>query len=225
MTERLMRVKYNNEWSDEHMLNGGSPQGALLSIIIFCIYTIGVGMKMPLNISNEPNDYPIMPMEQEIRQDNTIRLKYVDDTTLAVKLQLDKLFELKEAMETGTSIPEYFFEEKAPRELTEFQMSSDQNTLHEMIDDVAKFVHLNQMKINTKKSKTMLFNNSQVDGYLKYSIEGHELEMTEEMKVIGFLLQSNSKVSSQVDYMLKRAMPNAKSFFPQKTNDEWCIKK
>ena len=202
-----MRVKYNNEWSDEHMLNGGSPQGALLSIIIFCIYTIGVGMKMPLNISNEPNDYPIMPMEQEIRQDNTIRLKYVDDTTLAVKLQLDKLFELKEAMETGTSIPEYFFEEKAPRELTEFQMSSDRNTLHEMIDDVAKFVHLNQMKINTKKSKTMLFNDSQVDGYLKYSIEGHELEMTEEMKVIGFLLQSNSKVSSQVDYMLKRAMP------------------
>ena len=84
-----------------------------------------------------------MPMEQEIRQDNTIRLKYVDDTTLAVKLQLDKLFELKEAMETGISIPEYFFEEKAPRELTEFQMSSDRNTLHEMIDDVAKFVHLN----------------------------------------------------------------------------------
>ena len=61
-----MRVKYNNEWSDEHKLNGGSPQGALLSIIIFCIYTIGVGMKMPPNISNEPSDYPIMPMEQEI---------------------------------------------------------------------------------------------------------------------------------------------------------------
>ena len=90
----------------------------------------------------------------EIRQDKTIRLKYVDDTTLAVKLQLDKLFELKEAMEIGSSIPEYFFDEKTPRELTEFQMSDDRNPLHEMIDDVAKFVHLNQMKINTKKSKT-----------------------------------------------------------------------
>ena len=42
MTERLMRVKYNNEWSDEHMLNGGSPQGALLSIIIFCIWVDSV---------------------------------------------------------------------------------------------------------------------------------------------------------------------------------------
>ena len=46
LTKRKMRVRYNGVYSSERDLPGGSPQGRLLSIIIFCLYTAGCGMKM-----------------------------------------------------------------------------------------------------------------------------------------------------------------------------------
>ena len=84
LTKRMMRVRYNGQYSKLKELPGGAPQGGLLSIIIFCLYTAGNGMKLSeLLKASCKDEYACMPMNQPMRTDRAIRLKYVDDTTLA----------------------------------------------------------------------------------------------------------------------------------------------
>ena len=137
-------------------LPGGAPQGGLLSTIIFCLYTAGDGMKMSdLLKASTPEEYACMPMEQPMRTERTIRLKYVDYKTLAAKIALTELLRLKDE----EIIPSYFFEERKKRELTEWEMSDNRNDMYEMIEDMETFVRLSRMKLNAEKTKVMFFNN------------------------------------------------------------------
>jgi hypothetical protein len=194
----------------EQALPGGSPQGGLLSIIIFCIYTSGCGMSMSEDIKESlPQDFPKMPYNQPMRTDSQIRLKYIDDTSLAAKLALEELFVLKEKY----ILPEFLFEDKTDRELTDWEMSKSRNTLHEMIEDVETFAHINFMKINEGKTKIMLFNNKKKDGVLHYHSkdkpppECDPLEHVDVMKILGFQFQADMKVSEQVKQMLTKGIP------------------
>jgi hypothetical protein len=48
----------------------------------------------------------------------------------------------------------------------------------------------------------MLFNNKKTDGMVTYQSNGKTLEMTDNMKILGFQFQSDMKVSGQVQNML-----------------------
>jgi hypothetical protein len=151
MTNRRMRVKYNGTMSDEQPLSGGSPQGSLLSVIVFCIYTSGCGMKLENQIKEAtPGDYHQMPFNQPMRNENKIRLKYIDDTSMAAKIALEQLFQLKYERD----VPEFLFDTEHwdgtanARKFTNFEMTEERNGVHEMIDDVNCFVKLNFMKVN-----------------------------------------------------------------------------
>ena len=69
--------------------------------------------------------------------------KYVDDTSLVAKLALSQLLKLKEE----TLIPPYLFENLTARQTTGYEMTSNRNTLHDMIEDLEGFVHQNYMKV------------------------------------------------------------------------------
>jgi hypothetical protein len=205
MTNRRMKVKYNETMSDEQPLPGGSPQGSLLSVIIFCIYTSGCGMKLENQIKEAtPGDYHQMPFNQPMRNENQIRLKYIDDTSMAAKIALEQLFQLKYERD----VPEFLFDTEHwdgtanVRKFTNFEMTEERNAVHEMIDDVNCFVKLNFMKVNETKTKIMLFNNKKTDGLVTYQSNGKTLEMTDNMKILGFQFQSDMKVSGQVQNML-----------------------
>jgi len=199
MSNKRMRVRHNGEFSDEQPLPGGSPQGGLLSIIIFCIYTSGCGMSLDEETKKtNSEDFPPMPLDQKMRTNHTIRAKYVDDTSIAVKLHLSQLLQLKE----GTIIPEYLFEDKTKRELTEYEMTETRNSLHDMIEEVDAFVNQNYMKVNEDKSKILFFNNKKRDGTLYYKFKGKSLEQVETMKVLGFQLQSNLKINEHIKMIL-----------------------
>ena len=85
-----MRVKHNGKMSTEYSLPGGAPQGGLLSIIIFCIYTSGCGMPVENNLASlDKMSFPEMPMNFPMRTEDEVRTKFVDDTSIAAKLKLD----------------------------------------------------------------------------------------------------------------------------------------
>ena len=198
MTGRVMKVRHNGAWSREHKLPGGSPQGGLLSIIIFCIYTTACGMRFDEALKSEiPENFPILPSEESMRDENEIRAKYVDDTSLAVKLMIDEL--LKEKGEL--IVPEFMFEDKTTRELTNFEMNPCRNTMMEKIEDIEQAVRLNFMKLNEKKSKILFFNNKKKDGVMKFQCNGKDLEQVEEIKLIGFHFQSNMGIDVHVNAM------------------------
>ncbi len=201
LTDRKMRVKYNDTFSIKQNLPGGSPQGGLLSVILFCLYTLGSGMSLSetMRISS-PGDLPTLPQGQAMREEDRIRLKYIDDTTLGVKVALSELLRLKEDM----IIPEYLFEVKTKRQLTNYEMTDAKNALHDLLDDMEGFVDLNSMKINELKTKVVFFNNKQIDGEAKYQCKGKILEQVECYKVLGYHLQSNLRPHEHVDKMLAK---------------------
>ena len=201
LTNRRMRVRYGGVLSKEQNLPGGSPQGGLLSVILFCLYTLGSGMSLSEELrSSSAEDLPALPQGQAMRETNKIRLKYIDDTTLGVKVALSRLLQLKEQ----PIIPEWMFEDKNPRQLTNYEMTTDRNDLHLMLDDMEKFVELNSMKINEQKTKIVFFNNKQVDGEAKYQCKGKQLEQVESYKVLGYHLQSNLRANEHVDKMISK---------------------
>ena len=202
MSNRRMRVRYNGVLSDEQSLPGGSPQGGLLSIVIFCIYTSGCGMSMEGGTWRAtPEHFPKMPLNQPMREKEKIRLKYVDDTSLAAKLALSQLLKVKEE----TLIPPYLFENLTARQTTGYEMTSNRNTLHDMIEDLEGFVHQNYMKVNEGKSKLMHFNNKRKDGSLDYQLNGKPIEQVETMKILGFQFQSNLGISKHINMILTKA--------------------
>ena len=150
--------------------------------------------------ASSAEDLPALPQGQAMRGTNKIRLKYIDDTTLGVKVALSRLLQLKEQ----PIIPEWMFEDKNPRQLTNYEMTTDKNDLHLMLDDMEKFVELNSMKINEQKTKIVFFNNKQVDGEAKYQCKGKQLEQVESYKVLGYHLQSNLRANEHVDKMINK---------------------
>ena len=59
---------------------------------------------------------------------------------------------------------------------------------------ILNYVNLNKMKLNTKKTKIMLFNPSQnIDFSPDLAINGEKLELVEEFKLLGIIIRSDLK--------------------------------
>ena len=117
--------------------------------------------------------------------------------SVAVKLLIDELLVKKGEF----IIPEFLFNELEPRQLTEYEMCNTRNKMHEKIEDIEAFTHLNYMQLNEKKSKVLFCNNRQKDSYLRYKLNGKEIEQVDVIKLIGFHFQSNLKIDAQLNYM------------------------
>ena len=76
----------------------------------------------------------------------------------------------------------------------------------EQIQEIYDYVKTNDMKLNMKKTKFMLFNHSKkYDFHPKCSLEGNDIELVEEMKILGIIVTSNLKFNKNTDFMIKRA--------------------
>ena len=62
------------------------------------------------------------------------------------------------------------------------------------------------MKINFKKTKVMLFNPCwSVDFMTHLEVEDKELELVEEMRLLGVIIQSDMKWGANTDHIVKKA--------------------
>ena len=69
-----------------------------------------------------------------------------------------------------------------------------------------KYANENEMKINLKKTKLMMFNPcKQVDFMPKFNLDDCELELEEHSKLLGLILKSDLKWDKNTEYLTKRA--------------------
>ena len=62
------------------------------------------------------------------------------------------------------------------------------------------------MKINDKKTKFMLFNNSKVIDFIpRFTLGNQETNIVEEMKVLGVMLTSDLKWNSHTNHIITKA--------------------
>ena len=94
LTDRSMILRHKGVESVRHHMPGGSPQGALLCVLLYLVYVSDLGMDLPSNSEPEasmwttdlisvPSPTPPAVTESEAR------LKFIDDLSLAECVTLD----------------------------------------------------------------------------------------------------------------------------------------
>ena len=189
LTNRSMIVRYRGARSSQKSLPGGGPQGTLLGLLLFLVLINDVGFKNQLNNAGE-----MATSKRNMKEANRIHLKYVDGLLLA------------EAIDQKTTlIPS---EDSRPRPdcyhaRTGHQLPVEKSQVFKQLLETEKYAEDNQMKINTKKTKTMLFNPAtSLDFMPQLNLGDLEIELVEEMRVLGLIVRSDLKWSTNTENMV-----------------------
>ena len=194
LENRQLLVNYKNEVSGMKSLPGGGPQGTILGMFLFLILINAAGFRDNLKnvgrIITKPFNKRI-PMPR-------IHLKYVDDMTVAEALNLKK----KLIPNPNNNLPrpvQY-------HQRTGHILPEGQSAVQSLLTDIKIYTHSNEMKLNTAKTKVILFNRSRNYDFLPecYFEEGENLEVVEEIKLLGVTIRSDLSWSSHCQQMCQK---------------------
>ena len=123
-------------------------------------------------------------------------MKYVDDMTLAEAVKLKDIL----VPVPVRPLPDNYHAR------TGHALPPEKSYVHKQLISTAQYAKKNQMKMNFKKTKLMLFNNGRnMDFMPDFELEGHQLEVVEEMRILGLIIRADMKWSSNTEYIVARA--------------------
>jgi hypothetical protein len=124
--------------------------------------------------------------------------KYVDDLTAAEAIVLSK-----------TLVPDSENTLEKPlnyHNRTEQLLPPSACKLQTQLNKLDEYANINEMKVNTRKSKVMLFNNSKKNDFTpQMKIDNVTLDVVEEYKLLGVQITSDLKWHSNTKYLVKRS--------------------
>ena len=193
LTDRRMLVRYNGKQSSTKYLPGGGPQGTLLGLLLFLVLINDMGFENQKNNAGE-----LITRRKNIKAANVIHLKYVDDLTLAESINLkDKLVSVPEPVRP---LPDNFHAK------TGHVLPKQCSQVHDQLLKVKEYAAQNSMVINQKKTKTMVFNPCLVRDFIpEFELDGQDIEMVEEMRLLGVVFRSDMKWSTNTEVMISKA--------------------
>ena len=191
LADRSMVVRYKGATSRPKNLPGGGPQGTLLGLLLFLVLINDAGF---LNQSN--NVGQLITGRKAFKAANEIHLKFVDDLTLAESIDLkEKCIEVPDRPR-----PDQYHAR------TGHALLPGCSKLFKQIEEVKSYAVANEMKINSRKTKFMLFNNCRnLDFMPKFNLENDEIELLEEMKILGVVFSSDMKWHANTANLVDRA--------------------
>ena len=191
LKERSMVVRYKDATSKRKMLPGGGPQGTLLGLLLFLVLINDAGFTEQSNNAGE-----IITSKMNFKAANEIHLKYVDDMLLAEAINLKQTLE----PHLSSALPANF------RERTGHTLPQDRSRVYKQLLQTVKYADENDMKINFQKTKLMIFNNSKNFDFMPHlCVEDSEIEVVEESKLLGLIIRSDLKWTSNTDFIVKKA--------------------
>ena len=204
LTGRTMVLHYNGATSSPRDLPGSSPQGAFLGIFFFIVKYNAAALR------------PSIPRIQQLSQPDVCKVKRSKCRTVSCKqhttdmhaVYIDDLSELE-----AVNLKKRLIKDPVKRP---FPLNYHERTQHVLpvsslqgqLNKVEDFTINNQMKINTDKSKIMIFNKSKkYDFPPEYSFRnGENLEVLEQTKLLGIQLTSDLRWSSNTNAIYEKAM-------------------
>ena len=166
-------------------------QGTLLGLFLFLVLINDDGFHGQLNNAGE-----LATSKRNMKAVNQIHLKYVDDMSLAESVNLKEML----VSVPGRPQPDNFHAK------TGHALPQENSAVYKQLIETAEYATNNQMKINFKKTKMMLFNPcTSVDFMPDFQLGGHELELVEEMRLLGLIITSDMKWAANTDFIVKRA--------------------
>ena len=143
LSDRTMIVRYKGKSSQPKQLPGGGPQGTLLGLLLFIVLINDVGF---LGQQNATGD--IITCKRKMKEMNEIHLKFVDDLTMAEAIPLkEKLMD-----NPNRPLPDNFHSR------TGHALRPQDSKVYRQLEETKKYALDNGMKLNSKKTKLMLFN-------------------------------------------------------------------
>ena len=191
LSGRSLKIRYLNKTSTCRQMPGGTAAGTILGLNLFLILFNGAGP--------EPNPRGIGQYITQTRRQpiQKMKVKWIDDSTLCTAIDLK-----------ASLVPE---DRPVPRPLqyharTEHRLPRHLNPMQDELDELAKYVDNHLMAVNRKKTQAMLCNTRQKwDMIPELYFKGEQIQIVEEIKVVGFVLRNDMKTWSNTAYITGKA--------------------
>ena len=194
LSGRSMILRYKGAKSSRHQMPGGSPQGALLGVLLYLVYVNDIGMDPPHKPPAASNvvDLASVPFPPPAAvSDKEARLKFVDDLSLAECITLKS---------------------QLISEHDSLVLPPTRSLLQNRLNEVSKSAEVHDMKLNLDKTKIIPFNftrNFQFEPEL--SLDGTNLDVVHETKLLGLIVTSNCRWESNTKQIVTKG--NARLWF------------
>ena len=192
LENRKMVLNHKGCRSREEDLPGGGPQGTKLGLYLFLVLINKAGYKpnqMNFNLGEqitEPKRKPILKTQQ----------KYVDDMTQCAAVNLKQLATLN----TNQVRPASYHER------TGHMIAPQDNPIQEEVTKLVKYATEHKMKVNTKKTKAMVFNQAKsVDILPEIRMDNDDnIEVVDEIKLLGIIIRNDLKWHSNTKNIISK---------------------
>ena len=168
---------------------------AILAMFCFCITFNGAGPK-PI----KQNIGQIITQPKRTRKPIPAgKKKWVDDLTLTVPISLKE--NLIQDTRTTTAKPVPYHGRTGQR------LPIEKNPMQIQLDDLSEYCRQAKMSINKQKTKCMLFNKAKKYDFVPELCPSEEaqLEVVQEMKLVGYQIRSDLSTKSNTKYIVGRA--------------------
>ena len=193
LKDRKLIVNYKGKKSSVKSLPGGGPQGTILALLLFIVLINDIGFEGQTN-----NVGDLITSKRNMKFVNEIHLKYVDDLTLAEAIDMPT--QLVKVPPSERSMPDSFHAR------TGHVLPVNQSKVYKQLQRVESYACDNDMKVNYKKTKLILFNPCKnIDFMPEFNINDNNLEVVKEIKLLGIIIQSDMKWTSNTKNMILKA--------------------
>ena len=194
LSSRKLTIRYRRETSTSRPMPGGTAAGTILGLTFFLVIFNGAG---PATNCVSIGKQITQPRKKRKPIEKT-KVKWVDDVTLCTAVNLKKLL-----------VPE---DRAVPRPLpyharTEQRLPRNSNPMQDELDNLCLYTDSHKMTISKNKTKAMLCNSRvKWDCVPELNLKNeHQIEVVEEMKIVGYLMRSDMKTCANTAYLVSKA--------------------
>ena len=196
LSGRTLTLRHRGHTSATEQMPGGLGAGTPLGLMLFLVLLSDAGPPASqLSIGEQ-----ITQPKRTRKPMKISKVKWVDDKSLTVALDLASSLVPDTRSDTPRPVPY--------RGRLNLVLPREKNVMQDELDKLTAHTSDRRMCINEKKPKIMLFSRSKKFDFLpelKVGTSTQNIELVEEMKIVGYMLRSDLKTISNTKYILKKA--------------------
>ena len=195
LSGRTLTLRRQGHTSATEEMPGGTPAGAPLGLLCFLIMFNRAGP--PANHTSIGEQVTVAKTKRKPTE--KAKVKWVDDMSLMVSLDLATSLEPDTRPDIPRPVPY--------RGRLGLMLPSGNNELQRELDKLNFYADNHKMSINHDKTKIMLFSRQKKYDFLPelQFIQNQNIEVVEEMKIVGVIVRSDLKTCSNTKYIIKKA--------------------